>query len=73
MTTSSRRSTAFRFLAVALFVAVWCLGLVCVAALPKWLSLPLVVLGIVMVRVIAALGPTLHIRFQPDHPQEGNR
>jgi hypothetical protein len=34
MTTSSRRSTAFQFLAVALFVAVWCLALVCVASLP---------------------------------------
>ena len=75
MTTSSRRSIALQFLAVAFFVAVGCLTLVFVASLPipKWLSIPLVLFGIVLVRVIAAPGPTLHIPFRPSRPQEGDR
>lgn len=58
-------------MAAALFGALCCLALVFVTSLliPQRLSIPFVVFGIALVRVIAALGPTLHIQFRP--PRRG--
>lgn len=75
ITISSGRSTGFQFLAVALFVAVWCLALVFVPFLPvpRWLSISFVVFGMPLIRVVATLGPTPHIQVRPSRLEESDR